>query len=82
MGWGNEMETSDEVFEIYTDPSDLPDVRDALEKEGYTLAQAEVTMIPQTTVQLPEDKKALFNQMIDKLEEDDDVSEVFHNAEL
>ena len=79
---GDEMETSDEVFEIYTDPSDLPDVRDALEKEGYTLAQAEVTMIPQTTVELPEDKKALFNQMIDKLEEDDDVSEVFHNAEL
>ena len=57
-------------------------MRDALEKEGYTLAQAEVTMIPQTTVELPEDKKALFNQMIDKLEEDDDVSEVFHNAEL
>ena len=54
----------------------------ALEKEGYTLAQAEVTMIPQTTVELPEEKKALFNQMIDKLEEDDDVSEVFHNAEL
>lgn len=79
---GDEMETSDEVFEIYTDPSDLPDVRDALEKEGYTLAQTEVTMIPQTTVQLPEDKKALFNQMIDKLEEDDDVTEVFHNAEL
>ncbi|MEG0288280.1 MAG: YebC/PmpR family DNA-binding transcriptional regulator [Carnobacterium sp.] len=79
---GEEMETSDEVFEVYTDPSDLPEVRDALEKEGYTLAQAEVTMIPQTTVELSEDKRVILEQMIDKLEEDDDVSEVFHNATL
>lgn len=79
---GEEMETSDEVFEIYTDPSDFPAVRDSLESEGYTLAKAEVTMIPQTMVELPDDKKEIFEQMLDKLEDDDDVSEVFHNAEF
>ena len=79
---GEELEASDEVFEIYTNPSDFPEVRDALKDEGYILAKAEVTMIPQTTVELPEDKYEIFEQMLDKLEDDDDVSEVFHNAEL
>ncbi|WP_034550868.1 YebC/PmpR family DNA-binding transcriptional regulator [Carnobacterium funditum] len=79
---GEEMETSDEVFEIYTDPSEFAEVRDTLENEGYVLAKAEVTMIPQTTAELSDDKKEIFEQMLDKLEDDDDVSEVFHNAEL
>lgn len=79
---GEDMETSDEVFEIYTEPSDFISVRDALEASGYKLAQAEITMVPQTTSELPADKKALFQTMLDKLEEDDDVSEVFHNAEM
>ncbi|WP_414839855.1 YebC/PmpR family DNA-binding transcriptional regulator [Carnobacterium sp. TMP28] len=78
---GEELEASEEVFEIYTDPSDFPEVRDFLESEGYSLAKAEVTMIPQTMVELPEDKQEIFEQMLDKLEDDDDVSEVFHNAE-
>ncbi|MGB3160821.1 YebC/PmpR family DNA-binding transcriptional regulator [Carnobacterium sp.] len=78
---GEELEASDDVFEIYTDPSEFADVRDVLKKEGYNLAKAEVTMIPQTTVELPEDKQEIFEQMLDKLEDDDDVSEVFHNAE-
>lgn len=79
---GEDMETSDEVFEIYTEPSDFISVRDDLEASGYKLAQAEITMVPQTTSELPADKKALFQTMLDKLEEDDDVSEVFHNAEM
>ena len=79
---GEDMETSDEVFEIYTEPSDFISVRDALEASGYRLAQAEITMVPQTTNELPADKRALFQTMLDKLEEDDDVSEVFHNAEM
>ncbi|MGX7417452.1 YebC/PmpR family DNA-binding transcriptional regulator [Carnobacterium gallinarum] len=79
---GEEMETSDEVFEIYTEPVDFVSVRDSLEAEGYTLAQAEITMIPQTTNELPADKATQFQLMLDKLEEDDDVSEVFHNAEI
>lgn len=79
---GEDMETSDEVFEIYTEPSDFISVRDTLEASGYKLAQAEITMVPQTTSELLADKKALFQTMLDKLEEDDDVSEVFHNAEM
>lgn len=77
---GEELETSDEVFEVYTEPSDFTDVRDALEKE-YTLAQAELTMVPQTMIEVPEDKKETFEGMLEALEDDDDVSEVYHNAQ-
>lgn len=79
---GEELETSEDVFEIYTDPSDLASVRDALEAEGYSLAQAEITMVPQTTVTLEGEKADQFQTLVERLEEDDDVSEVHHNAEL
>ncbi|WP_080146837.1 YebC/PmpR family DNA-binding transcriptional regulator [Marinilactibacillus piezotolerans] len=79
---GEELETSEDVFEIYTEPQDFADVRDALTAAGYTLDQAELTMVPQTTVPVPEDKLETFENMIEALEDDDDVSEVFHNAEL
>lgn len=77
---GEELETSDEVFEIYTEANDFSAVRDSLEKE-YLLAQAELMMIPQTMIEVPEDKKEVFEKMIDALEDDDDVSEVYHNAQ-
>ena len=77
-----ELETSDDVFEIYTDPADLNDVRDALEAEGYKIAQAESTMVPQTLMDIDPDKENQFRMMIEKLEDDDDVQEVFHNANL
>ncbi|QII83017.1 YebC/PmpR family DNA-binding transcriptional regulator [Jeotgalibaca arthritidis] len=79
---GEELETSDDVFEIYTDPADLNDVRDALEAEGYKIAQAESTMVPQTLMDIDPDKETQFRMMIEKLEDDDDVQEVFHNANL
>lgn len=76
-----ELQTSAEVFEIYTAPEDFTAVRDQLEKDGYTLATAELTLIPQTTVLIPEDKKEQFERMIDKLEDDDDVQNVYTSAE-
>ena len=39
-------------------------------------------MIPQTTVPVPEDKVSVFEKMIEALEDDDDVNEVYHNAEI
>lgn len=79
---GEDLETSDEVFEIYTEASDFAAVRDALEASGYTLAQAEVTMVPKTVLPLDEENKAVFQDLIDKLEDDDDVQNVYYNTEL
>ncbi|WP_445447269.1 YebC/PmpR family DNA-binding transcriptional regulator [Enterococcus lactis] len=76
-----DLQTSPEVFEIYTAPEDFAAVRDELEKE-FTLAQAELTMIPQTTIDLNEEQREQLERLVDKLEDDDDVSEVFTAAEI
>ena len=76
----NEEEDS---FEILTAPADFSVVREALEAENIPMAQAEVTMIPQTTVELTDENDLkMMNRIIDLLDEDDDVQEVFHNAEM
>ena len=70
------------VFEIYTVPEDLYSVAEALQAAGYTFASAEKAKIPSTMVQLTsEDDIKFMNLLIDKLEEDDDVMEVYHNWE-
>ena len=75
----NEEEDS---FEILTLPADFSAVREALENEGITMVQAEVTMIPQTYVNLTDENDLkMMNRIIDLLDEDDDVQEVYHNAE-
>ena len=78
---GEDLITSPEVFEIYTAAEDFVGVRDALEQE-FTLAQAELTMMPQTTVALDDEKQAQLDLLIEKLEDDDDVTEVYTSVEV
>ena len=70
----------EESFEILTDPDSFSDVRLKLEEAGIAMASAEVTMIPQTYVELTneEDIKNI-QKTLDLLEEDDDVQDVYHN---
>lgn len=70
----------DDSFEVLTDPDSFSAVREALEKEGVKMVQAEVTMIPQTYGQLTDEKDIkFFQRTLDLLDEDDDVQEVYHN---
>ena len=72
----------DGVFEIYTVPDDVYAIADALKAEGYELASAEKTKVPSTTVELTgEDDIKFMGLLIEKLEEDDDVMEVYHNCD-
>lgn len=75
------IETSDEVFEIYTDGNDFGSVRDELEKE-FTLAQSDLTMVPTMFVKIDDENKEVFEKLVEALEDDDDVNDVYHNAEL
>lgn len=70
----------EDSFEILTAPDDFSAVREALEKENIPMASAEVTMVPQTYVELTneEDIKKM-NKILDLLDEDDDVQAVYHN---
>ena len=72
-----------DVFEITTEPNDLGTVRDALEEKGYTFETAEVAYIPQTmsSIDDPEAIKQM-EKLIDMLEENDDVQEIWHNWEM
>lgn len=76
-----DLETSDEVFEVYTERSDFATVRDELEKD-FEIVQAELTMIPTMYVSLEGDVVEKFNKLVEVLEEDDDVNDVYHNAEF
>ena len=70
----------EEGYEILTDPDDFSVVREALEKEGIVMAEAEVTMIPQTWVELTDENAIkFFNKTLDLLDDDDDVQYVYHN---
>ena len=72
----------DGVFEIYTVPDDVYAIEEALKAAGYEIASAEKTKVPQNTVELTsEDDIKFMGLLIEKLEEDDDVMEVYHNCD-
>ena len=70
----------EDSFEVLTDPDSFSAVREALEQAGVPMAEADVTMIPQTWVELTdeEDIKKI-NRILDLLDEDDDVQATYHN---
>jgi YebC/PmpR family DNA-binding regulatory protein len=70
----------EDSFEVLTTPEDFSAVRLALEEAGVTMASAEVTMIPQTYVELTEEKDiASIQKTLDLLDDEDDVQDVYHN---
>ncbi len=70
----------DEVYEIHTEPLELNNVSDALEQQGIKIEEAEVQMIPKNTVEVSEDIANKILNMLDALEDNDDVQNVYHNA--
>lgn len=75
--------TDDEdVYEILTDPNELSAVKEAFINQGMNLAEAEVQMIPKNTVEITEEIEEKVQRLLDNLEDNDDVQNVFHNAIL
>ncbi len=73
----------DDVFQIITDPDDFDAVREALEKEGVTISEASVTMIPQNVVEVSDEKTAKqLLRLLENLEENDDVQSVHANFDI
>lgn len=70
----------EDCFEIITDPADFSEVREALEKEGIAMAEADVTMIPQNYVEVSDEETVkCLQRILDLLDDDDDVQDVYHN---
>ncbi|MBT1071128.1 YebC/PmpR family DNA-binding transcriptional regulator [Pelotalea chapellei] len=72
----------DEQFEVTTDPSSFIEVREALEAKGFKFASAEVTMIPQTLVALEGKQAESMLKLMDRLEDNDDVQNVYANFDI
>ena len=72
-----------DVFEITTEPNDLGAVRDALEEKGYSFLSAEVQFVPQTMSAIDDEESvAKMEKLIDMLEENDDVQNIWHNWDM
>ncbi len=72
-----------DVFEIVTAPADLGAVRDALEEKGYSFLSAEVQYIPNTTSTIDDEESVKkMEKLIDMLEENEDVQDIWHNWEM
>ena len=70
----------EDSYEVITAPDDFSAVREALEALKIPMMEADVTMIPQTWVELSdEDDIKKLNRILDLLDEDDDVQAVYHN---
>ncbi|MDP4117823.1 MAG: YebC/PmpR family DNA-binding transcriptional regulator [Bacillota bacterium] len=77
-----DFEAGDECYEIVTAPEDFTLIVDALESKGYTLATAEVTMIPQNYIKLTDERDMkMMSKLLESLEDNDDIQNVYHNWE-
>ncbi len=77
-----DVSSEEGVIEVLTDPFQVEDVKNALEKLGLPVESAEVSMIPQNTVKLESKQAESCMKMIEMLEDNDDVQNVYTNADL
>ena len=78
-----ELEADEDIFTIYTEPSDFSAVRDDLTAAGYNFASAEVEMVPNNYTKLEdEESKVNMQKMLDMFEDNDDIQNVWHNWDM
>ena len=73
------FEADDEFYEITTSPDDFSSVREYLEGKGIEYVEAEVKIVPQTYIDLDEEGSRKMSLIVEKLEDNDDVQEIWHN---
>lgn len=77
-----DIEINEDCVEVTTAPEDFHSVRDALEAK-YTISEAEISMIPQTTVELTDEAQIQqMSRLLDSLEDNDDVQNIYHNWDM
>lgn len=78
----DETTDGDETITMYTDPADLDAVREALDKAKFEITRAETTLVPKTKIELPEKESLQTLRLLDRLEDLDDVQNVYTNADI
>lgn len=77
-----DVDVSGDIVEVYTAPSDLHVVREALEKRGLAVDDADLSMVPKTLISLGEKETLQVLHLIEQMEELDDVQQVFSNLDI
>jgi YebC/PmpR family DNA-binding regulatory protein len=78
-GGAEDVSAEEEIIEVSTAPEDFEAVMEALNSKGFETLSAEVSMVAESEITLDNDAAAKAMRMIDKLEENDDVQNVYHN---
>lgn len=79
----SDFEADEDIYTVYTEPTDMGAVRDDLTAKGYTFASAEVEMVPSTYTKIDDpDVQVKMQKLLDMLEDNDDVQNVWHNWDM
>ncbi len=79
----SDFKSDGDVFEVYTEPSDFNGVMEDLSAKGYTFESADVAMVPSTyTTLTDEDSITKMQKLLDALDDNDDVQNVWHNWDM
>lgn len=77
-----DFKVEDDSYEITCDPDDFPGIKEVIESKGVQVAMAEITMVPQTTINLQGKEAEQMERLMETLEEHDDVQNVYANFEI
>ena len=76
----DDYKVEDEVFVAFVSPSDIKQASDGLQKLGYNILSAQAEMVPQNTVSIEGNKLDSFEKLLEKLDDNEDIQEYYHNA--
>ena len=75
-----DFKQEDSTFVIYTEPSKVLEIAKVFEDKGYKVLSSQVEMVPQNLIELDESKVENFEKLLDKLDDNDDIQEYYHNV--
>ena len=78
----DDVVTMDDVYEIRTTPQAFSDVRKFFEEKNIEFVEADVEMVADDKITLSDDQLVTFNKMLDALDDNDDVQDIYHNVLL
>jgi YebC/PmpR family DNA-binding regulatory protein len=78
----DDVKSEEDTFDVYTAPEDFAAVRDALEGAGFTIVNADVTMVPTTTIRVEGKDAQQMLRLMEQLEDHDDVQNVYANFDI
>jgi len=78
----DDVQEEEHEYEVLTDPANLNEVRSAIERQGIKILSSRISMVPRTTVQLSGEKAISMLKLMERMEDNDDVQNVYANFDI